>query len=112
MTDLQLLKTVTVVLDGDGNGTCPPLGPSSYGETWTLSGVSLQCSSNAAEATGSVYLSGSLIGTTTWASTGDTGVATSVVQVMTGQVLTAKWAGGDPGATATMTVLGTRTVGG
>ena len=64
MTSLQLLKSVTVVLDGDGNGTCPPLGPSSYGETWTLSGVSLQASSNAAEASGSVYLNGSLIGTT------------------------------------------------
>lgn len=111
MTDIQLLKSVTVVLDENGNGTCPPLGPSSYGETWTLSGVSLQASTNAAEATGSVYLNGALIGTTTWASTGDTGVAASIVQVMTGQVLTAAWAGGDPGAVATMTVLGTRTVG-
>lgn len=111
MTEIQLLKSVTVVLDGNGNGTCPPLGPTSYGETWTLSGVSLQASSNAAEATGSVALNGSLIGTTTWASTGDTGVAASLVQVMTGQVLTATWAGGDPGAVATMTVLGTRTVG-
>ena len=80
---------MTVVLDGDGNGTCPPLGPSSSGETWQLSGVSLQASTNVAEAIGSVYLNGSLIGTTTWASTGDTGVATSLVQVMTGQTLTA-----------------------
>lgn len=110
MTDIQLLKSVTVVLDSDGNGTCPPLGPSSYGETWTLSGVSLQASANTAEATGSVYLNGSLIGTTTWASTGDTGVASSLVQVMTGQVITATWTGGDPGAVGTMTVLGTRTV--
>jgi hypothetical protein len=110
MTDIQLLKSVTVTLDGSGNGTCPPLGPSSYGETWTLSGVSLQASTNVKEALGSVYLNGLLIGTTTWASTGDTGVATSVVQVMTGQVLTATWTGGDAGAVATMTVLGTRTV--
>lgn len=111
MTDLQLLKSVTVELDGAGNGTCDPLGPSSYGETWTLSGVSLQASTNAAEAIGSVYLNGSLIGTTTWASTGDTGVASSLVQVMTGQMITATWSGGDPGAVGTMTVLGTRTVG-
>ena len=111
MTAIQLLKSVTVALDGDGNGTCPPLGPSSFGETWKLSGVSLKCSTNVAEAIGSVYLNGSLIGTTTWASTGDTGVASSLVQVMTGQMLTATWAGGDAGAVATMTVLGTRTVG-
>jgi hypothetical protein len=109
VTDIQLLKSVTVVLEG-GSGTSPPLGPSSYGETWTLSGVSLQCSSNVAEAIGSVYLNGALIGTTTWASTGDTGVAASLVQVMTGQTLTATWTGGDDGAVATMTVLGTRTI--
>lgn len=110
MTDIQLLKSVTVVLDSDGNGTCPPLGPTSYGETWTLSGVSVQCSTNVKEAIASVYLNGSLIGTTTWGSTGDTGVASSLVQVQTGQVLTATWAGGDDGAVATMTVLGTRAV--
>jgi len=109
MPQIQLLKSVTVVLEG-GNGTSPPLGPSSSGETWQLSGVSLQASSNVKEAIGSVYLNGSLVGTTTWASTGDTGVATSLVQVMTGQVLTASWTGGDDGAVATMTVLGTRTV--
>ena len=109
MAEIQLLKSVTTVLE-DGSGTSPPLGPSSFGETWQLSGVSLQCSTNVAEATGAVYLNGALIGTTTWASTGDTGVATSLVQVMTGQVITATWTGGDAGATATMTVLGTRTV--
>ena len=110
MTEIQLLKSVTVVLDSSGSGTSPPLGPSSSGETWQLSGVSLQASTNVKEAIGSVYLNGSLIGTTTWASTGDTGVATSLVQIMTGQTLTASWSGGDDGAVATMTVLGTRTV--
>ena len=110
MTEIQLLQSVTVKLDGSGNGTCDPLGPSSFGETWTLSGVSMEASTNVAEASGSVRLNGALIGTTTWASTGDTGVATSVVQVMTGQVLTATWTGGDAGAIGTMTVLGTRTV--
>jgi hypothetical protein len=110
MTDIQLLQSVTVVLDGGGNGTCPPLGPSSFGETWTISGVSLEASTNVSEAYGNVRLNGALIGTTTWASTGDTGVAASLVMVMTGQVLTATWTGGDAGAVATMTVLGTRTV--
>jgi hypothetical protein len=109
MTDIQLLKSATVVLDGAGNGTCPPLGPSSYGETWSVTLISVQCSSNASEAIASVYLSGALLGTTTWGSTGDsdTGI---IQQVMTGQQLTAAWSGGDPGATATMTVMGTRTV--
>jgi hypothetical protein len=110
VTDIQLLQSVTVVLNGAGSGTCPPLGPSSSGETWQLSGVSLQVSTNVKEAIGAVYLNGLLIGTTTWGSTGDTGVASNLVQIMTGQLITATWAGGDAGSVATMTVLGTRSV--
>lgn len=110
MTDIQLLQSVTVVLNGSGNGTSPPLGPSASGQTWQLSGVSLQVSTNVKEAIGAVYLNGLLIGTTTWGSTGDTGVASNLVQIMTGQLLTATWTGGDAGSVATMTVLGTRSV--
>lgn len=104
-----LNKTVTGVLDGSGNGTSAELGPSSQGETWVVTLISVKCSSNASEATCSVSLGGALLGTTTWGSTGNSD--SGITQPMAvGQKLTAQWAGGDPGATGTMTVTGTRTV--
>lgn len=107
---LPLLISSTVTLDSDGNGTCPPLTPTGAGESWTLTLISVQCTSNASEAIASVYLNGALLGTTTWGSTGDSDTGISQ-QVMTGQQVTATWTGGDPGATAVMSLLGTRDVG-
>lgn len=107
---LPLVTSVTVVLDGSGNGTCQGLGPVSPGETWAVTVISVRCSSNASEAIASAYLSGVLLGTTTWGSTGDsdTGITQELAN---GQTIYATWTGGDPGATATMGLTGTRTVG-
>jgi hypothetical protein len=110
MTTYQISLATTVKLNSSGNGTCPGLGPTSPGETWTVSLISVQCSTNVSESIASVYLNGALLGTSTWGSTGDADSAISQV-VSTGQALTATWTGGDSGATATMTVIGTRTVG-
>lgn len=110
MQAVNLLKSSVVTLDGDGNGTCTPVGPTSPSETWTVSLISVQCTSARAEAIASVYLDGALLGTTTWGSTGDSDSAISQ-QVMPGQQVTATWTGGDPGAIATLTVFGTRQVG-
>lgn len=110
MQAVNLLRSSAVTLDGDGNGTCPPVGPTSPSETWTVTLVSVQVTTSQNEAIASVYLDGALLGTTTWGSTGDsdTGITQSV---MPGQQVYATWTGGDPGATATMTVTGTRQVG-
>lgn len=112
MQSVNLLQQSTVLLDSDGNGTCPAIGPVSPSESWTVTLISVQCTTNQNEAVCSVYLSGALLGTTTWGSTGDsdTGIRQ---QVMPGQQIYATWTGGDgnPPATATMTVTGTRTVG-
>lgn len=106
---LPLSLSATGKLDGSGNGTSAPLGPSASGETWTVTIISVKCSSNVSEAVCSVFLGGALVGTTTWGSTGDsdTGISLSLA---VGQVLTATWTGGDAAATGTLTAIGTRTV--
>ena len=110
MQTVNLLQQSTTVLDGDGNGTCPAIGPSSPSESWSVTLVSVQCTSNQNEAVCSVYLNGALLGTTTWGSTGDSD--TGITQtVMPGQQVYATWTGGDAGATGVMTVTGTRQVG-
>jgi len=110
MRTLPLTETSKVTLNGSGNGTCPPIGPTSSGETWNVSLISVQCSTNANEAIANVYLNGLLLGNTTWGSTGDSD--SSINQTVgNGQQITATWTGGDVGAVATMSVFGTRTVG-
>lgn len=111
MTTVQpIIQNSTVQLNTAGNGTCPPIGPMSPGETWTVTLISVQCSSNANESTASVYLNGALVGTTLTGSTGDTDSAITLA-VQNGQTFSCTWIGGDHGATATMTVIGSRVVG-
>lgn len=110
MQTVSLIRNSSVVLDGNGNGTCPAIGPVSPSETWSVTLISVQCTTNVSEAIASVYLDGNLLGASTWGSTGDSD--TGITQaLMPGQQLYATWAGGDAGATATMAVLGTRQVG-
>ncbi len=110
MRTLPLTETSKVTLNGSGNGTCPVIGPTSSGETWKVSLISVQCNTNHNEAIASVYLNGMLLGTTTWGSTGDSD--SSINQIVgTNQQISATWTGGDSGAVATMTVFGTRMVG-
>lgn len=109
MAQLQLLQTSTVVLNGSGAGTCPSIGPTAQGEKWTVTTISVQCNTNTNEAIARVFLNGSLLGATTWGSTGDSDTGINQA-VMTGQTINATWTGGDAGATAKMSVLGTREV--
>ena len=110
---LSTFKQVT--LDASGNGTVA-LGPSGFGELWTEIVVSVHTSTNIAEATCRVYTGPSADpqyfsdGTTN----GSTGDATSSIPpaVTTGQNITAVWSGGDPGATAYLTLSGVRFVAG
>jgi len=107
--DQPFVLTSTVVLDSEGNGTCPGLGPTAPGETWTVTLISVQCSTNVSESIASVYLGLALLGTSTWGSTGDSDTGISQF-VAGGQQITGVWTGGDAGAVASMTVSGTRTV--
>lgn len=112
MRQLRLNAKAYTVLDGDGNGTAST-GPESYQEQWSGLTAAVRVATNASEATCSVYAGaaatpGYFRGATTWGSTGDSTTNLSTVQI--GGSVFAVWTGGDPGATATLTVTGTRTV--
>jgi len=81
--------------------------------SWQPTSIGVSATTNVSEAQCRVYLglnanAGALLGST---STGSTGDSTDCAQtVWPGQSLIAVWTGGDAGATATISVFGTRTV--
>jgi len=109
---LSLSADASVVLNASGNGTAA-CGPALPGTSWQPTSIAVSVSTNNSEAQCNVYLglnaaAGSLLGAT---STGSTGDSTDCSQtVWPGQSLIAVWTGGDAGATATMSVFGTKTV--
>lgn len=107
MATTQLNTTATVILQG-GTGTTAPVGPTSGGEVWNVTLLSVQCSSALSEAIASVYYNGVLIGTSTWGSTGDSDTSVNIPPMAVGSSLTCTWTGGDDGAVATFSVMGTR----
>lgn len=110
MATVALDVTVSVKLDGSGNGTATT-GPTAAGEAWQAGYVvGVQVATNTAEAiargwAGNGPPSG-FLGASTWGSTGD--VNSDTPQLTQGQKVTVRWAGGDPGAMAYLTVVGTR----
>jgi transcription elongation factor len=112
MRELPLNAKAYATLDENGNGTAST-GPLSPGEQWTGITAAVSVATNVNEATCQLYAGaaatpGYLQGATTWGSTGNSGPIGAAVKV--GGNLFAVWTGGDPGALATMTVTGTRTV--
>lgn len=97
-----------VVLNASGNGTATLTPPNL--ETWAVTTVAVHVSTNTAEPTAQVYIGsqapGSLIGATY---TGSLDSSDGNWTVNPGQPLICAWAGGDAGATATLSILGTRT---
>jgi hypothetical protein len=106
-----LNESSSVVLDGSGNGTLRMV-PYGGSLTWLPSVVSVKASSAAAEAQCRNYIGAApvdawFVDGTLSGSTGDSTEAVAGRQVDThGNALWAVWAGGDPGAVATMTVAG------
>jgi hypothetical protein len=112
MRTLPLNAKAFTVLDGDGNGTAYT-GPQSFRESWSGLSAAVRASTNDNEAICSTYAGpaatpGYFAGATTWGSTGDS--TTNLPTVQVGGNVWAVWTGGDPGATATLTVTGTKTV--
>jgi hypothetical protein len=113
---LTLTRTASVVLNGSGAGTVQ-LGPSSPGEIWQPSQVSVSCSATVTAGTCqcSIYAGagtgqGTFVDGTFSGDTGDTTDAIGGRKVNPGESVFAVWSGGVPGATATAVVAGTRTV--
>jgi hypothetical protein len=112
MRQLRLSVKAYATLDGNGDGTAYT-GPLSSGEQWSGLTAAVKVATNANEATCSTYAGaaatpGYFADATTWGSTGDSTQNLPAVQV--GGNVWAVWTGGDPGARATLTVTGTRTV--
>jgi hypothetical protein len=111
-TQLDLSTSASVELDGGGGGTVG-IGPSLPGVSWQPATIAVSVSTNASEAQCNIYQglapgAGSLLAATSTGSTGDSTDCSTTV--WPGQFLIAEWTGGDPGATATMSVFGTKRV--
>lgn len=110
---LNFTAVATCTLNGSGNGTAA-IGPTGTRETWSPATAAVSASSSNSEATAKVYAGsqvsqGTFVDGTTWGSTGDN-TNNFTQPVYPGQEVFAVWTGGDPGATATLVVSGTRTI--
>ena len=116
MAALPLNETGQVTLDGSGNGTLR-VSPDSSHEHWLPTLVSVKCSTAAAEASCKIYAGpaatdDSYVDGTLSGSTGDSTDRVSGYEIARTRTpyLWAVWAGGDPGAQATMVVNGTKEI--
>jgi hypothetical protein len=105
--------TATATLDGSGNGIASA-GPTGPGESWDVASVAVIASSNTNEATCKVYAGPAVQDQFFRDITvdGSTGDATDRCNgtIPRGWKIWASWSGGDPGATATLIVSGTKAV--
>lgn len=105
----QLDEHASVVLNAAGNGTvqlqCPTV------ETWTVSRTAVSTTTNVLEPTAQTYIGqvapGSALSGTY---SGSLDSSDENQQINPGQSLYCVWTGGDPGATATLSVFGTKLV--
>lgn len=112
MQPLDLSASVT--LDGSGNGSVQ-LGPTRVREHWQPAAVYVSVSSHIVEASASLYVGATItpdqaLAQTGTGSSGDT-CALGGIDIQSGNNIIVQWKGGDPGALATMRVLGTYSVG-
>jgi hypothetical protein len=107
---LQLNAAAAVVLDGDGDGQVQA-GPPLPGVTWSPLTGATSTTSTASTPLFSLYLGEpsplNFLGGTYDGNNDSTDLA---VTLQHGQYLTGVWAGGDPGAVATLSLTGTRAV--
>lgn len=105
----------TVILDGSGNGIIR-VGPVRVRESWQPFTEAVRVSTNGKEAQcvlyyGTTSISGAtFMAQTQTGSTGDT-CGSPGLNLPQGYALFAQWTGGDPGATATLHVIGTYKIG-
>jgi hypothetical protein len=114
MPDVRLSESASVKLSGSGSGTAK-VGPISAREQWRPENVHVSVSTATAEAACSIYIGDSVIArnfrdTTFSGSSGDSSDRVNADRVNVGEYVWAVWTGGDPNATGTLTVTGTKTV--
>jgi hypothetical protein len=109
-----LNETAVTRLDGSGNGTAK-VGPISSREVWSPQNVHVSASSNTNEAQCEIYVGNSATqsnfrDSTFSGSSGDASDRVNADTVKIGAWIWAVWTGGDPGATATLAVTGSKDV--
>lgn len=111
MTRLQLNESAQVTLDANGNGTAR-CGPGRAGVRWDVRTVAINCSS-ARLPQAELFLGDTPAAGASLASTHDGSLNSTDIQVTlySGHSLSVHWAGGDPGAIATMSILGSNVIG-
>lgn len=113
--EVPLSDFVQIRLDGSGNGTAQ-LGPRAHGQVWkpTVASIKMTGPTPSGVATCFVYAGGAVTDSNFVDSTYD--VNNDSTDRVTGQALAlgqyvfAVWSGGNPGATATLTVNGTKVI--
>jgi hypothetical protein len=114
-TEVPLSEFVTITLDGSGNGTAQ-LGPRAHGLVWkpTVASIKMTGDIPADLATVFVYAGGTVNDGNFVDSTYDVNSASSGniagQQLQLGQYVFAVWSGGNPGASATLTLNGTKVI--
>lgn len=113
MPNVPLAQSAPVQLNASGNGTAS-IGPLSAREVWHPQSAQVSVATNTNEAECSIYVGDSvapqnLRGRTFSGSSGDTNTGL-VDTVKSGAKVWAVWTGGDPKATATLTVTGTKDI--
>jgi hypothetical protein len=108
-------KYGTVVLDGSGNGTAS-IGPVRTREHWQVAAASVAVNLNPTKQAQCQLYVGAVVSPTTFISqtvTGSSGDTCGLggIDIQPGMQVWAKWTGGDAGQTATVTVIGTYTLG-
>lgn len=101
------LASVTVTLDGNGNGA-GQVGPTVYGLTWHVDNTTTFTSSTASNPTLIVYrnvVTPTAIVDSTYNANQDS--SDTITDLGNGEQLIFVWSGGDPGAQATAVVYGT-----
>lgn len=111
---LGVEATVTVKLDGSGNGSAK-IGPASGRETWYPANAHVFVTTHVNEASCTVYTGTAVTpagfrDATFTGSSGDTTDAVSADILKTGQYIFAVWAGGDAGIQAYLNLTGEKEI--
>lgn len=112
MGSITLNVSASTTLNGSGNGTVS-LGPAIPGVTWYPATAAVIVNPVSGSVVSQFFLYQGPAGSTNFLGgtyTGDNNSTDVSVTLYTGQILTGVWTGGNPGATATLSLSGTQTV--
>lgn len=107
---IQLDEFASTVLDGSGNGSVR-IGPRNSRQRWDVTNIAVMSSSTNAIPTATAYLGAPVAGSSLGGTyDGSNDSAAVSVSLHPGQFISVAWTGGDPGASATVSLYGTLSI--